>query len=191
MLVFADDVRMPSSVCHDSPDWPNARNVMLLALAELPPISSEFLTPGAWASRAKKPTRPVGVVSSISVVSLELVPVDATSTIGEAPDTWTDSSSDPTFSMTSTFAMNPLVSRSPSRRISWKPESWYMTSNVPIGNGVSRYSPWSSVTVDISGTWSDGLFAVTVTPGRTAPLSSVTWPTIPAASWPAVALPTP
>ena len=76
---------MPSSDCHASPDWPNERNVMLLALAELPPMSMVLRTPGACCSSAKNPTRPVGVVSSISVVRRVLVAVDVTSTTGEAP----------------------------------------------------------------------------------------------------------
>src|SRR5215510_723443 len=45
-----------------------------------------------------------------------------------------------------------------------------------MGSGVIRYSPRSFVTLVICGTWSAGLVAVTVTPGSTAPLSSLTWP---------------
>ena len=58
---------------------------------------------------------------------------------------------------------------------------------MPIGSGVRRYSPRSSVTVDMLGTCSAGLLSVTVTPGRVAPLSSVTCPRIVAVAWAACA----
>src|SRR5947207_10185934 len=45
-----------------------------------------------------------------------------------------------------------------------------------MGSGVSRYSPRSLVTSVTCGTCSAGLVAVTVTPGRIAPLSSLTCP---------------
>ena len=62
---------------------------------------------------------------------------------------------------------------------------------MPIGNGDRRYSPSESVTAVTDGTCSAGLVAVTVTPGRIAPVLSVTWPMMPAgfdAPWPAVAI---
>src|ERR1700687_2943593 len=59
---------------------------------------------------------------------------------------------------------------------------------MPIGSGVRRYSPRESVTATTDGTCRAGLVTVTVTPGSTAPLSSVTWPSMPAPSWPAPAL---
>src|SRR5262245_11407181 len=52
-----------------------------------------------------------------------------------------------------------------------------------MGSFVNRYSPRASVTVETDGTWSDGLVAVTVTPGITLPLSSVTTPMIAVDSW--------
>src|SRR5438309_7710330 len=60
----------------------------------------------------------------------------------------------------------------------------------PIGNGDKRYSPRSSETLVTEGTCNAGLVAVTVTPGRTAPLVSVTTPAMPAGfppPWPAIA----
>ncbi len=63
---------------------------------------------------------------------------------------------------------------------------------MPIGNGVRRYSPCASVTAVTDGTCSAGLVAVTVTPGRIAPVPSVICPMMPAADalppWPAVAI---
>jgi hypothetical protein len=46
----------------------------------------------------------------------------------------------------------------------------------PIGSALIRYWPWLPVTTATSRTCSAGLAAVTVTPGSTAPLSSVTTP---------------
>src|SRR5688572_29294070 len=63
---------------------------------------------------------------------------------------------------------------------------------MPIGNGDRRYSPCESVTEVTDGTCRAGLVAVTVTPGRIAPVPSVTCPMMPAADapppWPAVAI---
>ena len=56
---------MPSSACQASPDCPNDRKVMLLALAELPPMSMVLRTPGACCSSAKNPTRPVGYLEHL------------------------------------------------------------------------------------------------------------------------------
>ena len=67
--------------------------------------------------------------------------VDTGSTTGEAPDTVIVSASAPTFIATSIFATNAAVSTIPSRRIVWKPERENSTAKVPIGSGVSRYSP--------------------------------------------------
>src|SRR5262245_39265950 len=108
---------------------------------------------------------------------------EVVSTTGLIPETVTDSASAPTLSSTSTLATKPTVRRMSSRRTVWKPDSEYTTVNVPIGSGVSRYSPRSSVTTVISGTCSAGLVVVTVTPGRTAPLVSLTWPMMLAGAW--------
>src|ERR671911_512067 len=54
-----------------------------------------------------------------------------------------------------------------------------------MGNGARRYSPSSFVTSTTCATCSAGLVAVTVTPGSTAPLWSVTCPMIDAVLWPA------
>jgi hypothetical protein len=71
------------------------------------------------------PFRPVGVSSSVSRVSMVARAADVTSMIGEAPETVTDSSSDPTRRLTSTCATNPTVNRTFSRRTVWNPESVY------------------------------------------------------------------
>src|SRR6266404_2095964 len=52
-----------------------------------------------------------------------------------------------------------------------------------------RYSPRESVTATMDGTCRAGLVTVTVTPGSTAALSSVTVPSMPASCWPAITEP--
>jgi hypothetical protein len=104
--------------------------------------------------------------------------VDTTSTTGDAPVTVRVSCTAPMPIGTLTVATKPVVSLIPSRRTDWNPDNSYTTLKTPIGNGVSRYSPRSLVTVVTEGTCSEGLVAVTVTPGRAAPLSSVTTPTM-------------
>ena len=96
--------------------------------------------------------------------------VDTTSTTGEAPVTVRVSRTAPMPIGTLTVATKPVVSRIPSRRTDWNPDKSYTTLKTPIGNGVRRYSPRSLVTADTEGTCNEGLVAVTVTPGRAAPL---------------------
>jgi hypothetical protein len=73
-------------------------------------------TPGAWASRLTMPLRLDGRSSIVSLVNCVVALVDFTSTIGEAPDTVTVSSREPTFNGASILAVNPTVKRTPSRR---------------------------------------------------------------------------
>jgi len=108
------------------------------------------------------------------------VDVDVVSTSGEAPETVIVSVTAPTFISESTRAVNPTVSRTPSRRTFWNPASSNTTVNTPMGSGDRRYSPRSSVTLTTDGTCSDGLVAVTVTPGNTPFVLSVTIPVMPA-----------
>ena len=75
-----------------------------------------FRVPGAWDISAVQLLRPLGISSSVSFVSCVLDVVAVASMTGETPDTVTVSSSVPTFSDTSSFAVNPTVSRTPSRR---------------------------------------------------------------------------
>ena len=84
----------------------------------------------------------------------------------------------------------PTVSRSSSRRTDWK-----AGQRVVDGVGADRQRRQAVLALlvgdadRLSATCSAGLVAVTVTPGSTAPLSSVTWPTMLAASWPASGAP--
>ncbi len=57
----------------------------------------------------------------------------------------------------------------------WKPESSNVSSYGPEGSEAIEYLPSPSVTV-VRTPMSDGDFAVTVTPGSTAPCASVTVP---------------
>ena len=136
---------MPSSVCHDSELIPYTRSDSVSLEAD-PPTSKFERTAGVWANNEMRPLRPVGVSSNVSRVNAVRAPVDATSTMGEAPETVTDSCTDPTLRETSTVATKPAVSRKFSRRTDSKPASVYTTMYVPIGNGVRRYSPRSLVT---------------------------------------------
>ncbi len=61
------------------------------------------------------PLRLEGRSSMVSRVSCVVVVVDLTSTTGDAAETVIVSSSDPTLSCASTFAVNPTVRRTPSR----------------------------------------------------------------------------
>ena len=80
-------------------------------------------TPGACARRLTMLLRLVGSASSVSRVNCVVAAVDLTSTTGDAPDTVMVSASEPTCSGTSTLAVKPTVSRTPSRRTVWKPDS--------------------------------------------------------------------
>ena len=100
--------------------------------------------------------------------------VAVTSTTGAAPATVTVSATVARPSDTSSFAVNPTVSRTFWRWTGRKPASSNATSKTPIGNGARRYSPTSFVMAVTCGTCKAGLVAVTVTPGSTAPLWSVT-----------------
>src|ERR1043166_6970481 len=108
--------------------------------------------------------------------------VETTSTTGEAPVTVTVSCRSPTFIWTSSLAANDAVRTMSLRRTVLNPDNVYVAEYVPIGSAVSRYSPSASVTAAMLPTCRAGLVAVTVTPGRTPPLSSVTMPTM-LASW--------
>ena len=80
-----------------------------------PPTSICERTAGDWFIKLMSPLRLEGTTSSVSFVSTVTDPVDCTSTVGDA-DTVIDSSIAPTFSATSTRAMNPAVRRTFSRR---------------------------------------------------------------------------
>ena len=128
----------------------------------------------------------MAATSSISFVSSVLPAVDATSTTGAAPDTVTVSATVASSSPTSMRAVKPTVSRTFGRWIGRKPDSSNATWKTPIGNGARRYSPTSFVTAVTCGTCKAGLVAVTVTPGSTPPLWSVTCPMMLAPEpWPA------
>src|SRR6267142_2126149 len=80
---FGDVVTTPSSCCQESPFCPKARNS---GFAVGWPMSRLVRTPGACTIIDCSPARPVGISSSVSLVSCVRVDVAATSTIGASPD---------------------------------------------------------------------------------------------------------
>ncbi len=122
---FGDVVTTPSSCCQESPFCPKARNS---GFAVGWPMSRLVRTPGACTIIDCRPARPVGISSSVSLVSCVRVDVAATSTIGASPDTVTVSASVPTFSAMSIRAVNPAVSLMSWRRSVPKPASSYCTA---------------------------------------------------------------
>src|SRR5216683_495101 len=120
-------------------------------------------------------SRAFGSDSSCFASNTVAVRVEDTSTTGDAPLTVTDSCSDATVSSTFTVAVKPTLMLMPARITVPNPESSYCTVYMPGGTPGSRYVPSSFVTV-VRAPWSAGLVAVTVTPGMTPPLVSVTRP---------------
>ena len=120
---------MSSTPCHDSPSCPIVWN-RGESLKPLPPTSSLTLVRalGVWIIIALKLFLLVGSSSSVSLVSCVVVVVEATSTSGAEPETVTVSCTAPTPSTTSRRAVNPTVSRIPSRRLVTNPLSSYATA---------------------------------------------------------------
>src|SRR5947207_2758092 len=166
--VLALENMMPSTICQDWADCPWVRNCGPSFMLEAP--TSRFVrTPGMVVMKAFSPSRLVGRTSSDCFDMSTLVAGLVTSTSGEDPVTVTDSCTVPTPSAWSSVAVNPSVSRTFSRLTVWNPDNSNATAYIPGGNGLRRYSPFTSVTPATDGTCNAGPVAVTVTPGRTAP----------------------
>src|SRR5258708_3651119 len=131
-------------------------------------------TAGACAMIDQK-SRALGSDSSCLASKMVAVLVDVTSTTGDAPLIVTVSWSEATLSSTFTVAVKPTPTLMPSRITPPNPPSSYCTRYPPGGTPGSRYVPSTPVTV-VRAPCSAGLVAVTVTPGSTAPLESVTLP---------------
>ncbi len=122
--------------------------------------------------------RPVGSASSRSRESTSRLVVVCTSTSGELPVTVTVSSTVPTFSSAFTLAVKFASRTIPACLTVWNPASSNVTSYVPGRRSTIRNWPEASETPVFDLSIRAGLLAVTVTPGRTAPLASMTTPAI-------------
>src|SRR5437867_8368667 len=132
------------------------------------------MTAGVTASSAHM-SRAFGSDCSCSILKFCCVRVVDVSMTGEAPVTVTVSWSDATFISTFSVAVNPSRISIPSCLIVLKPGSSNVTVYVPGGTPGKRYDP-SALVTDTCGPSIAGLVAVTVTPGSTAWLASVTLP---------------
>ena len=94
----------------------------------VPPTSGVAVVTPAINWPTAKGSLPVGIVSSISRLITDCDTELRTSTIGDAPDTVTVSSSWPTASSTLTVAVNEAPNRMPSRRTVRKPGSVKVTT---------------------------------------------------------------
>jgi hypothetical protein len=83
--------------------------------------------PGTCVKNALSPDSFVGMSSTSSVVKSVLVAVDVTSTSGAAALTLMVSATSPTRNTLSRRATKPTVSRTPSWRMDWNPESSQVT----------------------------------------------------------------
>ena len=101
-----------------------------------------------------------------------------TSTTGEAPVTVIVSSTEPTVSCASMFAVNPELNSTPSRIWVLNPERVKVTEYTPDCSAIIKNWPALSVTAVRTSSMSTGLRAWTVTPGSTPPVVSVTAPPI-------------
>ena len=98
------------------------------------------------------------------------------STTGTSPVTVIVSSTDPTASTPSTFAVKPALRLTPSRSTVEKPERVNVTVYSPETRPVIRYCPDPSGNAVRTCSIRAGLRASTATPGSTPPVSSVTVP---------------
>ncbi len=101
-----------------------------------------------------------------------------TSTTGDWPVTVIVSSSVPTVSSALTVATNVPVSSTPSRLTVLKPGNENVTEYEPGRRSTTRYCPVASVVTDRTFSIRAGLAASTITPGSTAPDTSLTTPVI-------------
>ena len=95
-------------------------------------------TPGTCCRNPTIPLLPEGMSASASPCSDVAVVACVTSTRGDCPDTVMVSLTVPIFITSFSVAVNPDVSRMPSRRTVWKPPSSNCSVKVPIGSGDNR-----------------------------------------------------
>ena len=128
-----------------------------------------------WSPEAFRELGMAAMTSSLSVCcTLTLW----TSTIGVCPLTVTVSCSSPTVRSAFTVATNVPVSTMPSRLTVLKPVNENVTAYVPGRKSTTRYCPVASLMTDRTFSIRTGLAASTVTPGSTAPDTSLTTPVI-------------
>src|SRR5581483_1339317 len=120
-------------------------------------------------------SRAFGISWSASSLKFCCTRVDDVSMTGDSPVTVTVSCSVATASSTFTVAVNAIAIWMFSRFSVLNPGSSNVREYVPGGSAGKRYNPSVPVTA-VCTPISDGLAAVTVTPGRTAPLLSTTLP---------------
>src|SRR4029453_12903618 len=131
-------------------------------------------TPGVAASSAPM-SRPLGIELSCSSLKFCCTRVADVSITGDAPDTVTVSCTVASARSAFTVAVKPSEIWMPLRFTVLKPVRSKSTSYTPGGTAGNRYWPFSLVTC-VCAPIIDGLVAVTVTPGNTAPLLSATRP---------------
>src|SRR6185503_16559393 len=136
----------------------------------------DIATPGVCAATAHASREP-GSSASRSLSKLLATLVDCTSTTGVAPLTVMLSLSPPGLNSTFTVAMKPTPTRIPSRAIAPNPASSKASLWSPIGTLEKRKKPFWSVTETLVPI-NDGPESVTVTPGSTDLVLSVTVPLI-------------
>src|SRR6185503_15074781 len=129
-------------------------------------------------------SRPVGTPSRISWFITVCWTFDLVSIVGDSPVTVIDSLTLPTSSLPLTVATNAALIRMSDWMTVLKPWSSNFTAYVPGERRSNRYTPELSVTTDESPPMSRSPLTVTVAPGSTALLESVTVPVIdPVCTW--------
>src|SRR4029077_1839330 len=98
------------------------------------------------------------------------------STTGDSPVTWTVSVTDATDSVTSMVTVTPSGRMTSSRFTVLKPASVLSMVYTPGCSAGKRYMPCESVRLVWTPPTCDGLATLTVTPGSTAPVLSLTVP---------------
>ena len=143
---------------------------------EMPPNLLSLLLPGACVTRLVK-SRPFGSRSICSPRMLVDRALCLTSTSGDSPVTCTLSDTPATDSAKSTFLIWPRVSGTSGTVTALNPASVAVTSQIPDASDGNRYTPLESDTADTT-TPVASFLASTVTPGMTAPVASLTMPSI-------------
>ena len=148
----------------------------------LPPTSIRVVTMPGTSPAMTHGFRPVGTASSNSCSMLVCTVALRTSTTGASPVTVTVSSTPEIPIEAFTSRVRATLSRTPSCTTVWNPERAKLTLYSPGGRAGWLYEPPAPVVV-LRGAISAGLLTVTVTPGRTAPCSSVAVPVIVPVCW--------
>src|SRR5215831_5358162 len=168
---------MPSMSVRESFEIePWTRRLPPVHIALEPPTSKTPVVTDGTVPAISWKLRPVGSDSSNSWLTTSRRWLVWTSTTGEAPVTVTFSATWPIFISTLIGAVKFVSSTMSVRRTVANPVSVNVTVYVPGRRSTSRYWPASFVVVDLVFSISAGLAASTVTPGRTAPVTSFTTP---------------